>query len=288
MPEIILILIRSIWSFLVLLLMARLMGKKQIAQLTFFDYVVGITIGSIAATMSVDQNVKISNGIGALVIWGLFPIILAYFGMKNRTFSQLTDGKPTVVIEQGKVLDKNMRKNRMTIDELMLQLREKGIFKISDIEMAMLETNGEISIMKKTEKQPITPSTLGIPVESEHGPTIVIMDGRVLNKSLLKLGYSTSWLLGEIQKQGAQELKDVFIAQIDSKGQMYVDLYKDMEKKQTVNERSLLAASLKKIQADLESYALQTENHQAKAMYANQAEKLQRVLDEVEGYMKGG
>src|SRR5690625_4755676 len=107
MPELILILIRSIVAFLMLFLMARIMGKKQISQLTFFDYCVGITIGSIAATMSVDQNVKALNGIMSLFIWGIFPILLAYFGMKSNLFSNLTDGKPTILIHQGKILEKN-------------------------------------------------------------------------------------------------------------------------------------------------------------------------------------
>src|SRR5690625_5227426 len=130
--------------------MTRIMGKKQLSQLTFFDYCVGITIGPIAATMSVDQNVKISNGIVSLVIWGLFPISLAIFGLKSRKFLHFTDGKPAIIIKEGKVLDKSMKKNHLAIDELMMLLREKNIFKISDVEMAVLETNGELSILKKT------------------------------------------------------------------------------------------------------------------------------------------
>ncbi len=225
MSEIMLILIRSIGAFLLLLLMARIMGKKQISQLTFFDYCVGITIGSIAATMSVDQNIKIVNGLLSLFIWGLFPIILAYIGMKSRIFSNITDGKATILIENGEVLEKNMRKNVLTINELILLLREKGVFKISDVEMAVLETNGQLSVMLKTDQQPVTPTTLAIHQEPEHGPSILIMDGKVLNKSLQKLGYSREWLAAEIQKQGAKDFKDVFMAQMDSKKNLYVDLY---------------------------------------------------------------
>ncbi|GIO24341.1 DUF421 domain-containing protein [Oceanobacillus sp. J11TS1] len=102
MPEIVLILIRSIVAFILLFLMARFMGKKQISQLTFFDYCVGITIGSIAATLSVDQNVKIINGLVSLAIWGLFPIILAYLGLKSLVVSKITDGKATILIKMEK------------------------------------------------------------------------------------------------------------------------------------------------------------------------------------------
>lgn len=286
MPEIVLVLIRSIAAFFLLFLMARMMGKKQISQLTFFDYCVGITIGSIAATLSVDQNVKIINGLVSLTIWGFFPIILAYLGMKSIIFSKITDGKATILIRNGEVLDKNMKKSLITINELLMLLREKGTFKISDVEMAVLETNGELSVMLKTNQQPVTPQTLGVPLEQEHGPAILIMDGKIMKKSLENLGYSKEWLIGEVQKQGAEEVRDVFLAQIDSRGSLYVDLYEDQYTKTEVEERPLLAASLKKIQADLEGFSLQTDDPAAKKLYTEQAAEVQKVLDTILPYLK--
>lgn len=225
MPEIVLILIRSLLAFFLLLLLTRIMGKKQISQLTFFDYCVGITIGSIAATLSVDQNVKIVNGLVSLTIWGLFPIILAYIGMKSRFFSTLTDGKATILIKNGEILDKNLKKNLLTIDELLMLLRERGIFKVSDVEMAVFETNGQLSVMVKTAHQPMTPKTLGITLEQEREPTVLIMDGKLQKKSLKNMNYSREWVEKEILKHGAKEIRDVFLAQIDSYGRIYVDLY---------------------------------------------------------------
>ncbi|MFD1415607.1 DUF421 domain-containing protein [Oceanobacillus jeddahense] len=286
MPEIVLVLIRSIAAFFLLFLMARMMGKKQISQLTFFDYCVGITIGSIAATLSVDQNVKIINGLVSLIIWGFFPITLAYLGMKSIIFSKITDGKATILIRNGEVLDKNMKKSLITINELLMLLREKGTFKVSDVEMAVLETNGELSVMLKTNQQPVTPQTLGVPLEQEHGPAILIMDGKIMKKSLENLGYSKEWLIGEVQKQGAEEVRDVFLAQIDSRGSLYVDLFEDQYAKTEVEERPLLAASLKKIQADLEGFSFQTDDPEAKKLYAEQAAEVQKVLDMVLPYLK--
>ncbi|MGX8793622.1 DUF421 domain-containing protein [Oceanobacillus oncorhynchi] len=286
MPEIVLVLIRSIAAFFLLFLMARMMGKKQISQLTFFDYCVGITIGSIAATLSVDQNVKIINGLVSLTIWGFFPIILAYLGMKSIIFSKITDGKATILIRNGEVLDKNMKKSLVTINELLMLLREKGTFKVSDVEMAVLETNGELSVMLKSNQQPVTAQTLGVPLEQEHGPAILIMDGKIMKKSLENLGYSKEWLIGEIQKQGAEEVRDVFLAQIDSRGSLYVDLYEDQYTKTEVEERPLLAASLKKIQADLEGFSLQTDDSEAKKLYTEQAAEVQKVLDTILPYLK--
>ena len=227
MPEYILILIRSIIAFIFLLILTRLMGKKQLSQLTFFDYVVGITIGSIAATMSVDQNIKNSNGLVALLVWGVFPILLGYFGIKSRTFLRLTDGRPSVLIKDGEVLEKSMKRSKIAIDELMMQLREQGTFKLDDVQMAVLETNGQLSVLKKAELEPITPNFLGIKLKKEGAPTLLIMDGHILVENLSRLGYTNKWLLQEIRKQGAANVKDVFIAQVDAKKNLYVDLYED-------------------------------------------------------------
>lgn len=227
MPELVLILIRSIVSFLLLMMMARIMGKKQISQLTFFDYCVGITIGSIAATMSVDQNVKIANGLLALLIWGLFPTILALASLKSKWFTKIIDGSPTILIEKGNVLEENMKKTLLSIEELMLLLREKGTFKVSDVEMAILETNGQLSILLKTDQQPVTPTIARITIPQEHSPTILIMDGQLLKKGLKDRGLTEEWLGNEVKKQGATTIKDVFLAQVDSLGNVYVDLYDD-------------------------------------------------------------
>jgi uncharacterized membrane protein YcaP (DUF421 family) len=285
-PEYILTIIRSVMAFGILLIMARIMGKKQVSHLTFFDYCVGITIGSIAASMAVDQNIKLSNGVIALILWGIIPIILGYLGMKSKVLLTITDGKADVIIEKGKILERNLRKNNMAVEELLLLLREKDIFKLEDVEMAVFETNGQLSVLKKTEVQPITPQNLGMKLEPEHGPTIVISDGQIMKNSLAKLGYSREWLLGEVQKQGALDISDVFLAQVDSKGNLFVDLYVDNLKQEVVKQRPLIASTLKKLQADFESFALQTENQSAKQMYTEQAENLKGIIDNIDPYLK--
>ncbi|WP_244856963.1 DUF421 domain-containing protein [Oceanobacillus sp. J11TS1] len=165
-------------------------------------------------------------------------------------------------------------------------LREKGTFKVSDVEMAVLETNGDLSIMLKTNQQPVTPQTLGIPLEQEHGTTTLIMDGEIMEKSLDNLGCSEEWLKGEIKKQGVRAIEDVFLAQIDSLGTMYVDLYEDQFTKPVTEERSLLATTLKKIQADLEGKSQNTDNPEVKKLYAMQALELKKALDTILPYLK--
>lgn len=231
MPDFVLIAIRSIIAFVLLLFLTRIMGKKQLSQLTFFDYVVGITIGSIAATMSADKNIQISNGTVSLAIWGFFPILIGFIGLKSRKFLQLTDGRPSIVIKNGEVLEESLKKNHLAIDELMMSIREQGIFKVDDIEIAILETNGELSVMKKSDLEPITPRLLGMKVTLEHAPSLLIADGHILNKNLSTLGYSKKWLMKEIKKQGAKSLNDVFLAQVDSKGNLFIDIYEDKNQK---------------------------------------------------------
>lgn len=225
MPELVVILIRSVISFILLLFLTRLMGKRQISHLTFFDYCVGITIGSIAAEMATDQNVKILNGVMSLIIWGGVPIILAWIGLKSRTFQQLADGRPEIIIKEGKIMKKELKKNLLTIDELMLLLREKNIFKIADVEMAIFETNGQLSVLKKTQQQSVTPAMLKMVLKQEKAPTLLIIDGQILQKNLSELGYSQDWLMEEIRKQGATKIDDVFLAQVDSNGNLFVDLF---------------------------------------------------------------
>ena len=286
MPEYLVTIIRSVIAFILLMVMARIMGKKQISQLTFFDYCVGITIGSIASAMAIDQGIKISNGVVGLIIFGTFSVLMSYGGLKSMKFRRLTDGSPAILIKNGQVLEKSMGKSKMNINELMLFLREKNIFNVSDVEMAIMETNGQLSVMKKTDHQPITPHQLGLKINNDSGPALVIMDGQLLKKSLATLGYSEAWLLGEIMKQGASGFKEVFLTQIDSNGKVYVDLYNDKMNQHKIKEKPLLAASLKKVQADLESYSLQTNNPEAKKMYADQAANLQKMVDSISAYLK--
>lgn len=287
MPELILILIRSVLSFVVLLILARIMGKQQLSQLTFFDYVVGITIGSISAAMSVDQNIKILNGIMGLIIWGGFPVLISVLAMKSMKFRKLTDGTPTVVIQNGKVQEQNLKKEMMTFEELMELLREKSVFSLADVELAMMEINGQLSVMKKSENQPVTPKVLGLTTQKLKQPQIVVLDGQLLENSLNKSGYSREWLLGEAMKQGASDFSDVFLAQIDSNGNAYIDLYQDQLKKPEIKQKPLLHAQLKQLQANLETFALQSNDKQVKILYKEQAEKLQKIIDQLNPYLKG-
>lgn len=278
MPKIVEVILESLFTFMGLFILARVMGKRQIAQLTFFDYISGITLGSIAASLSLDE-VRFIYALSSLVIWSVLTTLFAWLERKSYRARILIDGRPIVLIENGQVLEENLKRSNMTIEEMMLLIRQKNVFKLSDVEYAIFESNGSLSVMKKSDLQPMTPKDAGIPVVMEHEPRLVIIDGHVMEKSLQETGYSKSWLLGEIMKRGASDFRDVFIAQIDANGNVFADLYHDKLESPQIKQKALLAASLKKVQADLETFSLQTENPETKKSYVQMTAQLKDVTD---------
>lgn len=286
MSELETVLIRGVVAILFMLFLARLMGKKHIQDMTFYEYIVGISIGSIAAELTFGTEVRMANFILGMLIWATIPVLISKVELKSFRFRVLIEGHPTILIKNGKILEKNLKKEDLTVDELMINLRQKDVFKLSDIETAVMERSGQISVMKKSEMQPLTPKDVGMVVEQEREPRLVIIDGNVMERSLSQYGYTKEWLLGEITKQGAKDFSDVFAAQIDSMGNVYVDLYNDTLKMPQIKQKLLVAANIKQLQANLVNFSLQTENKQAKEMYNGYAKQMDQLLDEMSGYLK--
>lgn len=227
MSIILVVIIRSLISFFALLLLVRLMGKQQVAELTFFDYVVGITIGSIASTLSVAVNQNTVATLAGMVLWTLLPILLGYLTLHSVWIRKVVAGEGTIVIENGKILEKNLAKIRITIDDLISQLRTKGIFNITDVEFALFESNGKLSIQKKSQKRPVTPGDLNLSTSYEGLPTNLIEDGIILIDALRSLKLSQAWLQHQLKKVNIQDIKQVSLAQLDTEGNLYVDLQGD-------------------------------------------------------------
>jgi uncharacterized membrane protein YcaP (DUF421 family) len=203
------------------------MGKQQVAQLTFFDYVVGITIGSIAGTLSVQVNENLLSTLAGLITWTALAILLAYLCMHNVKLRKLVDGEPTVVIENGKILEDNLKKIRIPIEALLSELRTMGVFNISDVQSALFEPGGKISVQKKFQKQPVTPGDLNISQQYEGLPINLILDGVLNESSLRSLNLTKAWLHHQLRKQNISDLNEVSLAQLDTKGNLYVDLQGD-------------------------------------------------------------
>ncbi|MCL6548039.1 MAG: DUF421 domain-containing protein [Alicyclobacillus sp.] len=279
MPQYLDVVLRSVIAFAALVFANRLIGQK-------FALIAGVAAASLAAMMSLDRSIPALDGVVTLAVWGVLTFVLGYLSMKSYGFRNLVHGRPTVVIDQGQILEQSLKKSRLSINDMMTLLREKNVFKLSDVEFGVLETDGTLSVMKKTDQQPLTAAMQGLPVENEAAPRIVILDGHLMEKTLGDLGYSQGWLLGELRKQGANDYTDVFLAQIDGKGNLYVDLYKDTVKPPQVKSKPLLLATLKKVQADLETFSLQTQNPSAKQAYEDQSKALQQLIQTMEPYLR--
>jgi Predicted membrane protein len=285
MPEWIAIVLRSITTIFVLLAITRLLGKRQITQLTYFEYITGITIGSIAAYVALEDDGRWWLALVSLVTWGIIVLAFEYLTIYSKRIRDLVDGKATVLIKEGKILEDNMKKERYTTDELLQQLRKRNVFNVSDVEFAVLETSGELTVLLKESERPLNRNMLGIRAPNLTEPQTVIMDGKVINEALATAGYSPGWLDAELEKLGVTK-ENVFLAQVDALGQLHVDLYDDKIELPEPQERQRLKAQLKKCAADLESFALSVQDPAAKSMYAECSEKINRALVELEPYLK--
>ncbi|MDE8564583.1 DUF421 domain-containing protein [Anoxybacillus rupiensis] len=277
--------IRSASILIGLFIITRMLGKKQLSKLSFFEYIVGITVGDIAAAMSVDLSINLREGIPSILIWSLVPVAVSYISLKNKKFRDFVEGNSTVFIKNGKVLEDNLKKEKYTIDELMEQLRKKDVFRLADVEFAVLEPNGDLNVLLKREKQPLAVGDVFPNAPNEKEPQTVIMDGKILDEPLSTAGLNRRWLQMELEKQGVT-LENVFIAQVDSYGQLTADLYDDKIQIPEASEKQLLLAALKKVEADFEIFALETKAEEAKAMYQKNAEKIRNLLAKVEPLLK--
>ena len=227
MNEPLVVLVRGIIGFFTLLIFARVLGKQQISQLTFFDYVMGITIGSTASSLTTDLSSSAWPHWIGILTWTVLVLILQYVTLKSRRASEYINGMPTVVIMNGKIMENEMRKMRYNISDLLEQLRQKDVFDISYVEFAVLESNGNLSVLKKTPYQPLTPKDMNIPTEYAGLSTELIYDGVIIDAHLEKVNLSRGWLFSELRKQKIQDASEVFLAVLETSGTLYIDLVKD-------------------------------------------------------------
>jgi uncharacterized membrane protein YcaP (DUF421 family) len=220
---------RTVGAFLILFLLTRLMGRKQISQLTFFNYITGISIGAIAGSLSVDASLKISSGMVSLLTWVGLTLIVGFIDMKSRKARKILIGEPVIVIKQGKVMERQLKKLRLDMDELNHLLRGKNIFSIQDVEYAILETNGEISVLLKEGKQPLKQENLPYQLSKQPQtqiPVQIIADGKMIDENLRQLNLNRSWVDDQLKHAGTN-LAEVFYAELQQDGSLYIDKRSD-------------------------------------------------------------
>lgn len=278
------ILLRPIALFILVLVLVRIMGKRNITHIPLYRYVSYQVIAIIAALISVNIITNLTYGFIALAVWFFLPILLDFLSLESKLLHDLINGKETVLIKHGKIMEESLLKTRYTGEELLRELRSKNIFNLADVEFAVMETTGEINVYPKSDKKPVTAHDLGIKTAPQAEPQTVILDGNILNEPLSSLGLNKEWLGIQLENAGIS-LDNVFIGQVDSSGDMYLDLIDDSIELPQPKVKELLYANLEKSQADLTTYALETQNENAKAMYSKNAENLKQLMEQLKPYL---
>lgn len=219
--------LRSALAFFAILLVTRILGKEQVGELTFYEYVTGITIGSLAADMATITLISPWVILTALVAFSALTFLMGYISLKNRAARKMLEGEPTVVIQNGKILSKNMARWRYNIDDLLLQLRTQGSFNVADVEFAVLEPNGQLSVLPKSQKRPATREDLHLASNYEGLSSELIVDGEIIYQNLRQNNLDEAWLIHELERQGIHSSKEIMLASLDTLGNLYVDRKQD-------------------------------------------------------------
>ena len=208
--EIIKVILTALLSVAALFIITKIMGHKQVAQLDFFDYVSGITIGSIGAELATELE-KPYKPLIALAIYGLASLLLNLLAHKIPRTRKYINGTPTILMNDGNLYRKNLKKAKLDLSEFMLLCREQGYFDLDEIQTAIFEHNGKLSILPKAANRPATPDDLKITAKATHIGVEVIMDGRVMGENLSRMGRDVNWLTKQLNIQGCKDAKEIFL-----------------------------------------------------------------------------
>lgn len=212
--ELIQVILTSLLSAVSLFLIAKIMGHKQMAQLDFFDYITGITIGSIAAELATELEAPWKPLI-AMIAYGAVALGLTILAHKFPKTRKYVNGTPTIVMDNGKLYRNNMKKAKLELSEFMVLCRQEGYFNLNDIQTAVFEYNGRLTILPKSEKRPLTPEDMKITPEKAEIYTEIIMDGRILQENLKRLGLDLTWLDKQLKKQKYDDAKEIYLGICD-------------------------------------------------------------------------
>jgi uncharacterized membrane protein YcaP (DUF421 family) len=204
----------AILSFVALFVIAKILGHRQISQMDFFDYITGITIGSIAAELATELE-KPWKPLVAMIIYGIITVLMSIVTSKCPRSRKYLNGTPTIILDDGKLYRKNMKKSKLDLSELMVLCRQQGYFDLSTIQTAVFESNGKLSILPVSKSRPTTPEDLNLNPEQELISAEIIMDGRILEDNLKRMGFDLNWLTKQLDQHGFHSAKEIFLAVCD-------------------------------------------------------------------------
>lgn len=214
--------LRTIILYSIVVLILRLMGKRQVGQLQPFELVIIIMISELAAIPSEELGTPLISGLVPVCVLSLLGITISLLSLKSEKARGFICGRPTILINKGHILEDELRRLRYNLSDLLEQLRSKNIASLADVEYAILETNGQLSVFPKAMKRPATPEDHNLQVPEENFAYTLIMDGRLQRKNFLDANVTEKWLLEELKKANIEDPKDVFIATLDTNGKIFV------------------------------------------------------------------
>ncbi|WP_405343154.1 DUF421 domain-containing protein [Ruminococcus sp.] len=209
--EILQVVLASLFSAVILFLIAKVIGHKQVAPLEFFDYITGITIGSIAAELATTLDKPWWKPTISMLVFGSITVALSIITRRFARSRKFINGTPTIIMDDGKLYRENMKKAKLELSEFLLLCRQEGYFNLNDIQTAVFEYNGKLSILPKSAKRPLNPEDMELNPKPEHIGTEIIMDGRVMGDNLKRKDLNDDWLQKELKKQGYKSPREIFL-----------------------------------------------------------------------------
>lgn len=220
----ILSMIRTFILFSLVVVALRLMGKRQIGKLQPYELVVLMVLADLATIPMEDIRIPLLSGAVPILLLLVIEVGISYFSMKSERLRGIICGTPAILIQNGKIVEQELKRLRYNINDLLEQLRAKNFPNIADVEYAILENSGEISIIPKSQKRPLSPADLNIPTKYEGIPMTLVIDGYVFENNLHKINLNKEWLKSELQKFGVNDVKQVLLASLDTEGNLFYQL----------------------------------------------------------------
>ena len=229
------VLIKGFMSLVFLFLVIKLLGKKQVSQLNVFDYVIGISLGNLAAEMTINSDISIINGFVAMAIYGMCSLFVSFITNKSIMARRLISGVPIVLIEHGKISKEQLKKVKLDINDLLQDAREDGIFDITKVDYAIMEVSGKVTFLLKSENESITPKDLKINVYNQGLTANLVMDGNIMYNNLKSFGKDEKWLMNKIKEKGFNDVNNIFLLVCNSNEDVTIYL-KDYQISESVLE----------------------------------------------------
>jgi len=218
------IFVRTLILYILIIIVLRLMGKRQIGQLQPSELVVALIIADLAAVPMSEVGIPLINGIIPIITLFIMEELLSYLSLKSERARGLISGKPSILIERGIIMEKELQQLRYNLNDLLEQLRLKNFSNVEDVNYAILETSGQLSVIPKEEKNPVTLKDMNIKTQIQHLPVTVIIDGRIISDNLYKIGLSNNWLANELKKNKIKSARDVFFAYLNPEKKLIYQL----------------------------------------------------------------